>query len=116
MSDNEKNVDENGQDEGSINVFDDNAYMFGDDPSENNLEEQNEINDDNQVNQKDIENNSKEEFDHNENDEINNMESKDSLRKYLEQQMKQEQLQNNNYPQTKKIYQKKFKLQKIIMI
>ena len=96
MSDNEKNVDENGQDEGSINVFDDNAYMFGDDPSENNLEEQNEINDDNQVNQKDIENNSKEEFDHNENDEINNMESKDSLRKYLEQQMKQEQLQNND--------------------
>ena len=82
MSDNEKNVDENGQDEGSINVFDDNAYMFGDDPSENNLEEQNEINDDNQVNQKEMEINSKEEFDHNENDEINNMESKDSLRKY----------------------------------
>ena len=96
MSDNEKNVDENGQDEGSINVFDDNAYMFGDDPSENNLEEQNEINDDNQVNQKEMEINSKEEFDHNENDEINNMESKDSLRKYLEQQMKQEQIQNND--------------------
>ena len=96
MSDNEKNVDENGQEEGSINVFDDNAYMFGDDPSENNLEEQNEINDDNQVNQKDIENNSKEEFEHNENEEINNMESKDSLRKYLDQQMKQEQIQNND--------------------
>ena len=96
MSDNEKNVDENGQDEGSINVFDDNAYMFGDDPSENNLEEQNEINDDNQVNQKEMEINSKEEFDHNENDEINNMDSKDSLRKYLEQQMKQEQIQNND--------------------
>ena len=41
MSDNEKE-NENGQDEGSINVFEDNAYMFGDEPSDNNLEEQNE--------------------------------------------------------------------------
>ena len=96
MSDNEKNVDENGQDEGSINVFDDNAYMFGDDPSGNNLEEQNEINDENPINQKEIENNDKEEYDNNENEEINNMESKDSLRKYLEQQMKHDQIQNND--------------------
>ena len=43
MSDNEKNEEDNGQDEGSINVFEDNAYMFGEDPSGNNLEEQNEI-------------------------------------------------------------------------
>ena len=96
MSDNEKNEDDNRQDEGSINVFDDNAYMFGDDPSGNNLEEQNEINDENQVNQKELENDNKEEYDNNDNDEINNMESKDSLRKYLEQQMKHEQIQNNN--------------------
>ena len=96
MSDNEKNEDDNGQDEGSINVFDDNAYMFGDDPSGNNLEEQNEINDENPINQKEIENNDKEEYDNNENEEINNMESKDSLRKYLEQQMKHDQIQNND--------------------
>ena len=96
MSDNEKNEGENGQDEGSINVFDDNAYMFGDDPSGNNLEEQNEINDDNNEEQKDIQNINKEEYDNNDNDEINNMESKDSLRKYLEQQMKHEQIQNND--------------------
>ena len=96
MSDNEKNEEENGQDEGSINVFDDNAYMFGDDPSGNNLEEQNEINDDNNEEQKDIQNINKEEFDNNDNDEINNMESKDSLRKYLEQQMKHEQIQNTD--------------------
>ena len=98
MSDNEKNEDQNGQEEGSINVFDDNAYMFGDDPSGNNLEEQNEINDDNQIEQKEIENNNKEIFENNENenDEINNMESKDSLRKYLEQQMKHEQIQNTD--------------------
>ena len=96
MSDNEKNEDDNGQDEGSINVFDDNAYMFGDDPSGNNLEEQNEINDENAINQKEIENNDKEEYDNNENEEINNMESKDSLRKYLEQQMKHDQIQNND--------------------
>ena len=96
MSDNEKNEEENGQDEGSINVFDDNAYMFGDDPSGNNLEEQNEINDDNNEEQKDIQNINKEEYDNNDNDEINNMESKDSLRKYLEQQMKHEQIQNND--------------------
>ena len=73
MSDNEKNDDDNGQDEGSINVFDDNAYMFGDDPSGNNLEEQNEINDENQITPKEIENNNKEEYDNNDNDEINNM-------------------------------------------
>ena len=96
MSDNEKNEDDNGQDEGSINVFDDNAYMFGDDPSGNNLEEQNEINDENPINQKEIENNDKEEYDNNLNEEINNMESKDSLRKYLEQQMQHEQIQNND--------------------
>ena len=96
MSDNEKNDDDNGQDEGSINVFDDNAYMFGDDPSGNNLEEQNEINDENQITPKEIENNNKEEYDNNDNDEINNMESKDSLRKYLEQQMKHEQIKNND--------------------
>ena len=96
MSDNEKNEEEKGQDEGSINVFDDNAYMFGDDPSGNNLEEQNEINDDNNEEQKDIQNINKEEYDNNDNDEINNMESKDSLRKYLEQQMKHEQIQNND--------------------
>jgi len=96
MSDNEKNEEENGQDEGSINVFDDNAYMFGDDPSGNNLEEQNEINDDNNEEQKDIQNINKEEYDNNDNDEINNMGSKDSLRKYLEQQMKHEQIQNND--------------------
>ena len=96
MSDNEKNEEENGQDEGSINVFDDNAYMFGDDPSGNNLEEQNEINDDNNEEQKDIQNINKEEYDNNDNDEINNMESKDSLRKYLEQQMKHEQIQNTD--------------------
>ena len=96
MSDNEKNEEENGQEEGSINVFDDNAYMFGDDPSGNNLEEQNEINDDNNEEQKDIQNINKEEYDNNDNDEINNMESKDSLRKYLEQQMKHEQIQNTD--------------------
>ena len=96
MSDNEKNEEENGQDEGSINVFDDNAYMFGDDPSGNNLEEQNEINDDNNEEQKDIQNINKEEYDNNDNNEINNMESKDSLRKYLEQQMKHEQIQNTD--------------------
>jgi hypothetical protein len=96
MSDNEKNEEENGQDEGSINVFDDNAYMFGDDPSGNNLEEQNEINDDNNEEQKDIQNINKEEYDNHDNDEINNMESKDSLRKYLEQQMKHEQIQNTD--------------------
>jgi len=98
MSDNEKNEDQNGQEEGSINVFDDNAYMFGDDPSGNNLEEQNEINDDNQIEQKELENNNKEIFENNENenDEINNMESKDSLRKYLEQQMKYDQIQSND--------------------
>ena len=28
MSDNEKNEDDNGQDEGSINVFDDNACRY----------------------------------------------------------------------------------------
>ena len=93
MSDNEKNDEDNGQDEGSINVFDDNAYMFGDDPSGNNLEEQNEINDENPINDKEKEN--KEEYDNNENEEINNLESKDSLRKYLEQQMKQGQMNNN---------------------
>ena len=95
MSDNEKNEDDNGKDEGSINDFDDNADMFGDDPSGNNLEEQNEINDENAINQKEIENNDKEEYDNNENEEINNMESKDSLRKYLEQKMKHDQIQNN---------------------
>ena len=94
MSDNEKNEEDNGQDEGSINVFEDNAYMFGDDPSGNNLEEQNEINDENQNSTKEKEN--KEEYVNNENEEINNLESKDSLRKYLEQQMKHEQMQNNN--------------------
>ena len=96
MSNNEKNEDDNGQDEGSINVFDDNAYMFGDEPSGNNLEEQNEVNDENPINHKEIENNTKEEDDNNENEEINNMESKDSLRKYLEQQMKQEPIQNKD--------------------
>ena len=94
MSDNEKNEEDNGQDEGSINVFEDNAYMFGDDPSGNNLEEQNEINDENQNSTKEKEN--KDENGNNENEEINNLESKDSLRKYLEQQMKHEQMQNNN--------------------
>ena len=94
MSDNEKNEEDNGQDEGSINVFEDNAYMFGDDPSGNNLEEQNEINDENQNSTKEKEN--KDEYGNNENEEINNLESKDSLRKYLEQQMKHEQMQNNN--------------------
>ena len=94
MSDNEKNEEDNGQDEGSINVFEDNAYMFGDDPSGNNLEEQNEINDENQNSTKEKEN--KDEYGNNENEEINNLESKDSLRKYLEQQMKHEQMQNSN--------------------
>ena len=65
MSDNEKNEDDNGQDEGSINVFDDNAYMLGDDPLRNNLEEQNEINDENPINQKEIKINHKEELDNN---------------------------------------------------
>ena len=69
MSDNEKNEEDNGQDEGSINVFEDNAYMFGDDPSGNNLEEQNEINDENQNSTKEKEN--KDEYGNNENEEIN---------------------------------------------
>ena len=58
MSDNEKE-NENGQDEGSINVFEDNAYMFGDEPSDNNLEEQNELNDEEQVDEKEEKNENK---------------------------------------------------------
>ena len=38
MSEEGKNENENGQEEGSMNIYDDNAYMFGDDPSGNNSE------------------------------------------------------------------------------
>ena len=94
MSDNEKE-NENGQDEGSINVFEDNAYMFGDEPSDNNLEEQNELNDEEQVDEKEEKNENKKSNENlNLNEDINNLESKDSLRKYLEQQMNKDQLQN----------------------
>ena len=52
------------------------------------------LNNENQNSTKEKEN--KDEYGNNENEEINNLESKDSLRKYLEQQMKHEQMQNNN--------------------
>ena len=98
MSAEEKNdnENENGQDEGSMNIYDDNAYMFGDEPSGNNSEEQNEIHDDNdnenQINQQNIE---KDEFE-NENDEINNMESKElSYMKYYEKEKQKNKLINS---------------------
>ena len=98
MSTEEKNdnENENGQDEGSMNIYDDNAYMFGDEPSGNNSEEQNEIHDDNdnenQINQQNIE---KDEFE-NENDEINNMESKElSYMKYYEKEKQKNKLINS---------------------
>ena len=46
---------ENGQEEGSMNILDDNAYMFGDGPSGSNTDEQNEIQDDNQLNKENVE-------------------------------------------------------------
>ena len=89
-----ENENENGQDDGSMNIYDDNAYMFGDDPSGNNSEEQNDIHDDNQNTQHNAE---KEEFENdNENDEINNMESKElSYMKYYEKELQKNKSQNN---------------------
>ena len=98
MSTEEKNdnENENGQDEGSMNIYDDNAYMFGDEPSGNNSEEQNEIQDyndnENQINQQNVE---KDEVE-NENDEINNMESKElSYVKYYEKEKQKNKLINS---------------------
>ena len=44
-----ENENDNGQNEGSVNIYDDNAYMFGDEPSENNSEEKNEMEDQNKL-------------------------------------------------------------------
>ena len=90
MSEEGKNENENGQDEGSMNIYDDNAYMFGDDPSGNNSEEQNEINDDNQLTQQHMD---KEEIE-NENEEINNMESKESYTNYYHKELDQNNQEN----------------------
>ena len=84
-----ENENENGQDEGSMNIYDDNAYMFGDDPSGNNSDEQNEINDDNQLTQQNAD---KEEL---ENEEINNMESKESYSNYYQKELNKNNEENN---------------------
>ena len=85
MSEEGKNENENGQDDGSVNIYDDNAYMFGDEPSE----EQNEIKGTN-----------KEEYvnyaEEIENDGIKNMENKESYLKYYEKEIKDSNSKNNN--------------------
>ena len=80
-----ENENENGQDEGSMNIYDDNAYMFGDDPSGNNSEEQNEINDDNQLTHPQAD---KDEIEtENENEEMINIESKESYTNYYQKEL-----------------------------
>ena len=70
-----ENENDNGQNEGSVNIYDDNAYMFGDEPSENNSEEKNEMKD---INKLDYINYT----DEYENEGINNLESKESYKNY----------------------------------
>ena len=78
-----ENENDNGQNEGSVNIYDDNAYMFGEEPSENNSEEKNEMK---EINKLDYINYN-EEF---ENEGINAMESKELYKDY------DKELDNNN--------------------
>ena len=78
-----ENENDNGQNEGSVNIYDDNAYMFGEEPSENNSEEKNEMK---EINKLDYINYN-EEF---ENEGINAMESKELYKDY------DKEIDNNN--------------------
>ena len=80
MDEEGKNENDNGQEEGSVNIYDDNAYMFGDEPSENNSEDKNEIKD---TNKGDYINYT----DEYENEGINNMESKESYQNYYKKEI-----------------------------
>ena len=86
MEEEGKNENDNGQEEGSVNIYDDNAYMFGDEPSENNSEDKNE-NEIKDMNKGDYVNYT----DEYENEGINNMESKESYNNYYKKE-----LQNNS--------------------
>ena len=87
MSEEEKIENENGQEEGSMNIYDDNAYMFGEDPSANNSEDQNELKDQNKMDYI----NYKDDY---ENEEMNNLESNEAYPKDYEKEPK-EKIENN---------------------
>ena len=87
MSEEEKIENENGQEEGSVNIYDDNAYIFGEDPSANNSDDQNELKETNKMDYI----NYKDDY---ENEEINNMESHEAYMKDYEKESK-EKIKNN---------------------
>ena len=88
MSEEGKNENENGQEEGSMNNYDDNAYMFGDDPSANNSDDQNELKEQNKMDYI----NYKDDY---ENEEINNIEKHEAyMNDYDEKELK-DKIDNN---------------------
>ena len=91
MEEEGKNENDNGQEEGSVNIYDDNAYMFGDEPSENNSEDKNE-NEMKDMNKGDYVNYT----DEYENEGINNMESKESYNNYYKKELKNSSNIKNN--------------------
>ncbi len=89
---------ENGQlDDGSVNIYDDNAYMFGDEPSGNNSEEHNELKD---INQNNYINTTEED-----NEGINNSENKESYKKYIEKELQNNNSKNNDQEISKDLIQ-----------
>jgi hypothetical protein len=116
MSEEGKNENENGQEEGSMNIYDDNAYMFGDDPSGNNSE--NEFQDFNKV---DIFN-KKQESENEE--EANNIENNELYMKNYEKELKntkskineKDNIQNQNIPKEENIENTEKKIQQTIQI
>ena len=89
---------ENGQlDDGSVNIYDDNAYMFGDEPSGNNSEEHNELKD---INQNNYINTTEED-----NEGINNSENKESCKKYIEKELQNNNSKNNDQEISKDLIQ-----------
>ena len=88
MSEEEQIENENGQEEGSMNIYDDNAYMFGDDPSANNSDDQNELKEQNKMDYI----NYKDDY---ENEEINNIENHEAyMNDYDEKELK-DKIDNN---------------------
>ena len=103
MDEEGKNENDNGQEEGSVNIYDDNAYMFGDEPSENNSDDKNEIKD---MNKGDYINYT----DEYENEGINNMESKESYKNYYKKEL---QTSSNKKTNDKEILQNKENIKNI---
>ena len=103
MDEDGKNENDNGQEEGSVNIYDDNAYMFGDEPSENNSDDKNEIKD---MNKGDYINYT----DEYENEGINNMESKESYKNYYKKEL---QTSSNKKTNDKEILQNKENIKNI---